>query len=351
VVLGLGLLDKLSVLWLGAGLAVALLLVYRDLLRSAGPWLAAVIALAIFGPHVLWQVEHGWPTLEFIRGATEDKMAGTSPGEFIGGQVSMLHPFTLPLWLGGLGWLLAHPQGRAHRLLGIVYLVAFCILVRESGSRVVYLAPAYPPLFAAGAVALERAAARWRRTWVIPVYAVVLALGGAIVAPLALPLLPVESYIAYARALDEAPSTEEDKELGALPQHYADMFGWEALAATVARVYDGLSPEERADCAILAGNYGEAGAIDHFGPSFGLPHASSAHNNYWLWGPPQASGRCVIILGGTLDELEPLCETVERAAVFSAPYVMPYEDQLPIHVCRGLRPPFAELWPVAKHFD
>jgi hypothetical protein len=352
VVLGLGLLNKLSVLWLGAGLFLGLLLTpYRAHLRTRGPWLAGVVALTLFTPHVLWQVELGWPTLEFIRGATEEKMLATAPAEFLAGQVQMLHPFTLPLWLGGLGWLLAHPEARAHRLLGVVYVVVLGILLLNSSSRVVYLAPAYPALFAAGAVAFERAAARWGRAWLLTAYAVVLVLGGAITTPLALPLLPVESYITYARTLGLAPSTEEDKELGALPQHYADMFGWEALAAAVARVYASLSPAEQADCVILAGNYGEAGAIDHFGPPHGLPRASSGHNNYWLWGPPSGSGRCVIILGGTLEQLRPRCAAVERAAVFSAPYVMPYEDQLPIHVCRGLRISFAALWPVVKNFS
>lgn len=96
---------------------------------------------------------------------------------------------------------------------------------------------------------------------------------------------------------------------------------------------------------------GEAGAIDHFGRRHGLPRAHSGHNNYWLWGPPEASGRCVIVLGAEPEELEPLCETVEHAAVFSAPYVMPYEDRLPIDVCRGLRVPFATLWPATKSFQ
>jgi hypothetical protein len=191
---------------------------------------------------------------------------------------------------------------------------------------------------------------RWRRSWLLPLYAAVLALGGALTAPLALPLMPVESYIAYARALGHTPSTEEDKEIGALPQHFADMFGWEELAATVAGVYHGLSPEEQADCAIVADNYGEAGAIDRFGRRWGLPRASSGHNNYWLWGPPRVSGRCVIVLGSSTDELEPQCESVEHAATFTAPYVMPYEDRLPIHVCRGLRASFVEIWPMAKSF-
>jgi len=351
LVLGLGLLAKLSVLWLGAGLSLAILLLHRDLLRTAGPWLAAAVALALSSPYVVWQLQHGWPTLEFIRGATTDKMAGTSPAAFLLGQVMMMHPLSLPLWLGGLAWLLVHPQARAQRLFGVVYLVVLCILLLERGSRLNYLAPAYPPLLAAGAVALERTAAAWGRSWPIPLYAIVLVLGGAVTAPLALPLLPVESYIAYARALGHAPSTEEDKQLGKLPQHFADMFGWEELAATVARVYEGLPPADRADCAIVADNYGEAGAIDHFGRRWSLPPASSGHNNYWLWGPPTASGRCVIVLGDTTEELEPQCESVEHAATFSAPYVMPYEDELPIHVCRGLRRSFAEIWPLAKGFD
>src|SRR5205823_4997724 len=147
-----------------------------------------------------------------------------------------------------------------------------------------YLAPAYPIVFAAGAVALDGSAARRRIGWLVPAYAVLLVLGGALIAPLAMPILPVERFIAYQAALGQKPSTEEKKAVGPLPQDFADRHGWQELAATVASVHARLTSEERASCAIVTGNYGEAGAIDRFGPRLGLPPARSGHNNYWLWG-------------------------------------------------------------------
>ena len=173
---------------------------------------------------------------------------------------------------------------------------------------------------------------------------------GAVALPFALPLLPVETYIRYARTLGMAPSTEEHHRMGLLPQQYADMFGWEELVDEVERAYKSLSPEEQARCSIFAQNYGEAGAIDYFGPSYGLPRAISPHNNYYLWGPGDASGNVVIAVGMDLHKLNLLFADVQKAATIENPDAIPDENNLPVYICRNPRAPLSQAWPWLKFF-
>jgi hypothetical protein len=350
--LGLGLQNKIGVLWMGAGLFVGLLATgERRLLKTPGPWIAGAVAAALFAPHVAWQVANGWPTREFIHNAQTRKMAAVSPLQFLSGQIMMMSPFTLPLWLAGLTWLFRGQAGRPYRLLGWTYLTAFAILLTSGASRSGYLSPAYAWLFAAGGVALESWLARPRLAWMRPAFAGLLLVTGAAIAPLALPTLPVESYIRYARALGESPGTEERKELGALPQFYADMHGWEEIVDAVALAHARLSPAEQQAARVFAGDYGVAGAVDLLGRRRGLPPAISGHNNYWLWGARGWDGRTAIVVGGREDQVRPLFESVERAGTTDCGYCMPYENGLPVWIARGLRQPVTEAWPRLKHYD
>jgi hypothetical protein len=352
VALGLGLQNKIGVLWMGAGLFVGLVATReRRLLKTPGPWICGAVAAALFAPHVAWQVANGWPTREFIHNAQTGKMAAVSPLQFLIGQIMMMSPFTLPLWLAGLGWLFRGEAGRPYRLLGWTYLTAFAILLTSGASRSGYLAPAYSWLFAAGGVALGSWLERPRLAWMRPAYAALLLATGAAIAPLALPLLPIESYIGYARALGEAPETEERKELGALPQFYADMHGWERIVDAVAVAHARLSPEERSAARVFAGDYGVAGAVDLLGRRRGLPPAISGHNNYWLWGPRGWDGSVVIVVGGREEQVRPLFESVEPAGSTDCGYCMPYENGMPVWIARGLRQPVAETWPRLKHYE
>ncbi len=351
-VLGLGLLNKISVLWLGAGLLAGLLLsAERRLLRTPWPWLAVAIAGLLFLPHVVWQVANGWPTLEFIRNATGQKMLDVAPLDFARSQIRIMNPVLLPLWLGGLAWLLRHPEGRRFRLLGWTWVAVFVLLAVSRSSRAGYLSPAYTWLLAGGGVLWEELFERWRRPVLRWVAAGLVVLAGLVMAPLALPVLPVERYVAYAEALGVAPSTAERKELAELPQFYADMHGWEEIVATAAEVFEGLSPAEREQATIFTFNYGNAGAVDLLGRRRGLPPALSGHNNYWLWGPRGASGEVVIFLGGDREDFEPIFDSVERAATIECGYCMPYENHRPVWVARGPQVSFEEIWPRLKHYD
>jgi hypothetical protein len=346
LILGLGLLNKVSVLFLGAGLAVALVATpLRRVLLRPGPWIAGGLAALLFAPHVLWQVKYGWPTLEFIQNAARYKNVALSPLEFFQRQIPEMGPPMAPLWLAGLGWLLFAPRARPYRSLGIIFVVAFVILAVQH-SKPYYLGPAFPPLFAAGAVFVEGLSWRWVRGAAV---ALVLA-SGAIAAPFAIPVLPIDTFIAYQHALGQTPKASERQDLGPLPQFFADRFGWQELTDAVARIYDGLPDEERTHAAIVTSNYGEAGALRYLGRSVGLPRAVSQHNSFYFWGPGQDDVSVAIIVGMDADDLRDAWTSVEVAGRFSSPYATPYEQSRPILVCRGLKLPLAEAWRQGKKF-
>ncbi len=352
VVLGLGLLNKLSMLWLGFGLGVGLLLTpHRRVLQTGGPYLAAAIAGALFLPNLLWQVANDWPTLEFMRNATSQKMAEVGWRGFVVGQLLTIGPGNAAVWLAGLGFALVARAARPLRILAWIYLAIAALLLVGGRSRASYLAVAYPMLFALGGLAWERASAAAPRRWVrVPVTALVIA-GGLVAAPLALPLLPVETFIRYQAALGMQPSTEERHEVGPLPQHYADMFGWDELVALVDSAYQRLTPKEQARCRVFGQNYGEAGAIDVLGRKRGLPRALSGHNSYWLWGPGAVEPTVLIIVGGDREDNARFFGEIEIVGQTSSPYAMPYERGVDVSIGRRPRASLREAWPMLKHFE
>ncbi|MGB6639233.1 MAG: glycosyltransferase family 39 protein [Thermoanaerobaculia bacterium] len=355
LVLGLGLQNKISILWLGFGILVGLLLTrQRRLLATPGPWLAGGVAFLVFLPHLVWQVLYDWPTLEFMARATGEKMAAKSAVPFLAEQIRVLNPTTLPIWLAGLVFLLAAKSVERFRPLALIWITVLLLLVLSGSSRASYLAAAYTWLFAAGAVFWEGLCERLRVPFgqlLRPALVAPVVVSGVVLAPMALPVLSVDNYVAYSQALGLAPSTDERKELAELPQFYADMHGWESIVETVASVFDTLSPEEQNVAAFFTGNYGEAGAIDLLGRKHGLPVAVSGHNNYWLWGPRGRTGEVVIGIGGSKEYLGEIFEEVELAARTDCGYCMPYENDQPVWVCRRPRTPIDELWPELKHFD
>ncbi|MGD0920508.1 MAG: glycosyltransferase family 39 protein [Terriglobia bacterium] len=350
LVAGVGLQNKISVLFFGFGVAIALLLTpYRKYLLSKWLWLGGLIAFAIFLPYVIWQSHYDWPMLELLRRGQLYKNFPISPLQFLWGQVLEVHPFNLPIWLAGLYFYLVSKPGKTYRVLGWTYVVIF-VLFLVLKAKTYYLAPAYPMLLAAGAFAIETFICERQWNWLKPATVGLLVAGGTITAPLAMPMLPVETYIKYQSFLGVEPPPTERHRFGKLPQLYADMFGWENMVATVAKVYNSLPPEERAKCAIFTSNYGEAGAIDFFGKKYGLPKAISGHNNYWLWGPGNHTGEIVITVGPRLEDVKKTFDQVELGATVVSEYAMPYESDLPVYICRKPKVSLQEVWPRVKGY-
>lgn len=347
VVIGFGLLNKHSMAFLSVALTLGLLLTdARRVLRTPWPWVAAAIAAAMFAPHLAWQARHDWPTLEFARNAQAYKLADLSAAGFVGQQFLLMHPLNALLWLTGVGLFLVRPPRREWRLFGWAFLALLAFFLAQK-AKPYYLTPYYPILLAGGAIAIEQLTVGRRA--VRPALVAALVIGGAAIGPLALPILPVDTFVAYARRLGIKASSGERHEIGVLPQHFADMFGWEDLARQISDVYLSLPDAEKPTARVFARNYGQAGALELFRDRYPLPAVISPHNSYWLWGPGPDGGTLIIIGGDPADNRQAF-EHLEEVARTGCQLCMPYERNVPIYVGRGWRLSLNAIWPGQKRF-
>jgi len=319
------------------------------MLRTPWIWLGAFIAFLIFIPNLLWEIENHWPTIEILRNVDRMKNAHVTWVQFIVQQAFLVHPLGAPICIAGLWFFLRSREGQAFRFLGWTYLFLLAEFLILRG-RIYYLAPIYPMLFAAGAVAVEAWIATYGRNWIKVAILAPLVFGGLVAAPLALPILPLDEAAAYAKFWDVDRVQVEREPSGKLPQMYADMMGWPQQAETVAGVFHSLPPSDQSRVAILAKNYGQAGAIDYFGPALGLPHAISGHNNYYLWGPQQYTGEVVIAVGMPLEALKPIFGHIELATTIKNDYAIPEENNLPVYICREPKMTLQQAWPRLKFY-
>ncbi|HET6436679.1 MAG TPA: glycosyltransferase family 39 protein [Anaeromyxobacter sp.] len=334
-------------LFLIVGLAVA---PARRALRT--PW---ALAGAAFGallvlPNLAWQASHGFPFLGLVHAAVAFKNTPTGPAQFLEGLFLEANPLNAPLWAGGLLWLLFAPRARAARLVGIGGLLQ--LLALTFGRAKPYYATALLPLLlAGGAVAAEAVvrSALARRT-----YGALVLANALFLAPLAVPILPVEALVRYLGAVRFRPAQNERLEESVLPQNFADQFGWRELTAGVARVYRSLPPEEKAHAAVFGENYGVASAVEILGPQFGLPRGLvfSGHNQYWFWGIPPGRGDPLILV----SDRDSKCKGLYREQLLGEqlpvlPYAMPYENGHAIWICRGLKVAPGRMPPSLRHFE
>lgn len=345
VLTGIGLETKYSMVFFAAGVVAGLLLTpERRVLRSRWIWIGGLAALLIFLPNLIWLVRHNFPFLELMRNV---RMSGRDivrgPAAFVLDQAMMVNPILFPLWMAGLVWLLV--SGRKYAILAWAYLVMLVLFIALKGKNY-YLAPAYPMLLAAGAVAFEKIRSIPIRT----LYAGLVVASGIALAPLFAPVLSVDAYLRYQRAVGIEPLQAEKQRTGPLPQYFADEFGWEEMTRAVAKVYFSLTPSERAQTAIFANSYGQAGAIDFFGAKYGLPKAISGHQNYWYWGPRGYTGETVIVLGSDGSGDREHFARVEAVARAEHPYSR-LDERYDIFLCRRLSTSLQALWPEVKHWN
>lgn len=349
VIAGVGLENKYSMALFGVAIIVGLLLtVERKAFRSPWIWIGSAVAFAIFFPNLIWNIQHQWAFNQVVHKI----IAGSQgiirdPLKFIGNQILMMSPLNLPIWLAGLLFLFFGREGKRFRVLGWAFLLVLAITVFLHGKNH-YSAPAYPMLLAAGAVLIERAATLHR--WLKPATPMALIVGVIPFIPVILPILPLNTYISYQKFLESVPHVTKESVLGSpLPQYYSGDLGWKEMMSAVARPYYRITPGLRAETAIFAQNYGEAGAIDFFGHKYGLPKAISGHQNYFLWGPRNYKGLAMIVLGDNRKNLEKYFGEVIYAGDFGVPYGL---DHGPIWVCtqpRGWN--LKQIWPKLKNWD
>jgi Dolichyl-phosphate-mannose-protein mannosyltransferase len=358
VLAGVGLENKYSIAIFVFALLVGVLLTkQRNILFT--PWILAGggVALLIFLPNLIWNIAHNWPFLELIHNVrATGKDVVLPPAKYLLQQGLMMNPMSFPFWFGGLLYYLLSREGRTFRALGWTFLITIGFFLLN-GAKDYYTAPSYPMLFAAGAVVTEgfltsprfisspKSAAVLKAACFIWLFA-----GVALLLPLVLPVLSIEKFLRYQAHLPfEVPKTERSFEAAVLPQYYADEFPWPGMVYSVARVYHSLTPEEQAKTAIFCQNYGQAAAIDFFGPRYGLPKAISGHQNYFLWGPRNYTGEIVIVVGDDEEGARDDFRSVEVAATQSNKYAFWYETQ-PILLCRGLKWDLQTGWPKVKNW-
>ena len=329
--IGIGLETKYTVVALIIGLIAGTLLTpFRRQLLTPWPWIAAAIAFAIFLPNLVWQIGNDWPSVQYTLNHKVTQSSDFSPLSFLANQLALIGPVAIPIWIAGLAWLLRSPT---LRMLGIAAAVPFVLYLFVGKDY--YVGPLHPFLIAAGACALEAWTANKRR-WLRPTAGVALTAQALILLPVALPVLPEA-----AMAKSKLPAVRKD---------FADTVGWHDLVGQVAQVYDSLSPPDRSRAAILTDNYGEAGAINTYGPALGLPTAVSGQLTYYYWRPRSFDGP-VIAVGLDRSFLETLFATCDQVGTISNSYGLQNEEfGAPIDVCRTRLLSQDELWSRLKAF-
>lgn len=342
-VIALGMMTRYTMLFCVAGLAAGVLATpLRKDLGSRWLWSGVALSLAIFLPNLLWQINHDFVYLDFVRHIHARDMAmGRTRGFFSQQLFANASVFTLPLWLAGLGYLMWARDAARYRALAWLYLIPLTLFALAQG-RGYYMAPAYPMLLAAGAVASERWLASLRAhmarglritNWLL------LGVAGASSAAMALPLAPVNSVgWRISRAAHD---------------NFAEQIGWRELVKQVATIYRQLPPAEQPHTGILASNYGEAGAIALYGPPLGLPMPISGVNSWWARGYGNPPPSTLIVLGADPEAIRHAPADCTIAGVVANRYGVKNEetrDHPAIFICRNLRVPWTTFWPKLRSF-
>jgi hypothetical protein len=352
VLAGIGFETKYSILFLVVGVLVGLALTpQRNRLADWRLWSGLLVCGAIALPNFLWQMRHGFPFLEHLHHvAASHRDVIRKPISFLLDQMLIMEPMTAPLWVGGVAWLLFGSQRSRFGAFGWAFVIVLGAFIALKGKNY-YVSPAYPIVFAAGAVAFEHVTERLGRRWMRAAYAALVAGSGMVLLPLTVPILSPETLIRYENRLGLGPPVVfEHQNNGPLPQYFADEFGWEEMVREVARVYHTLSPADQKRATIFSNNWGDAAAIDYFGPKYGLPYSISNQDSYWDWGPRDCTGEVVIVLhsDGVGDRQH--FATVEAAGHVEHPYSR-RDEWFDIYLCRGLKFELRETWPKMREFD
>lgn len=342
--IGIGMMAKYSMAFLVLGVVGGLLLTpARRYLKSPWLWCGVAVALLIMLPNILWQVRHHFVSLAYLKSIhSRDVQRGLTDYFLLSQFWRSANPSAAPIWCAGLWYLFATTEGKRYRILGWMYVIPLLAFLAAKG-RDYYLAPAYPMLLAAGAVWGER----WVRSLSLPSAARVrhiawesLIIGGICCACVTLPVAPLNS--AWWRFADSVQGG-----------NFSSQVGWPDVVETVAKIRDSLPAEERAHLAILAGDEGEAGAINLYGPAYGLPAAISGMNSNWYRGYSEPPPQTVITLGEHRDYLErnfASCSLAGRATNrygIANSSVAGWDE---IFVCRNLRQPWPEFWSHLQYY-
>jgi 4-amino-4-deoxy-L-arabinose transferase-like glycosyltransferase len=298
----------------------------RGVLRTRGPWVAAAIALVLLAPNIGWEIEHGWPSATFASSQRAQTASDTPPATYVAEMAAFLAAGTGLAGVGGV-WMWRRPPLRPYVWAAGLVVVGFGV---EQG-RAYYPLPALIVCIAAGAVALERwrPSRRWRRPGAVAALVAVQVLVLAVAAPLVVPVRTTAGMVQSGIWKNT---------------FYKDEIGWPALVAQTARAWRSLPAAQRSRAVILAENYGEAGALAHFGPAYGLPQPLSGHLSWQYWRPARLPQRLALTVGYSLGSLRSLCTRFRRLARIDNRWRLDNQERgRVIALCRLTRP-LGALW-------
>jgi hypothetical protein len=339
---GLGLLTKFSILFFGLAVLVGLLLTdYRRSFAGPWPWIAIVMAVVIGLPSIVGQVNLGFPVVGQMEDLRAVQLQRTTFGDFLAGQVLLGPTFLLAL-IGAAG-LYAHPKLRRYHVAGWIAVTAFAVLAALKGKSY-YVGPIYPVLYAAGAVTLQHISRGRLRHLAQGTIAGLVIAYGLFSLPFGLPILPPAPMARYAAATGITAAVTTNKgEVLRLPQDYGDMLAWRELVEAVARVYHALPERDRERTVVYGANYGEAGALDLYGPALGLPPVVSMAGSFYFFGPGDRPGDVMLFVGMEREWIDDTCPSVEVAARVTAEWTVE-ENDVPVLVCREPTTTVQEVW-------
>lgn len=356
--LGIGMMTKLTILFLGLAIFISLLLI-RERAWFGKPWiwLGACIVLLCSVPYALWQSAHGWYFLSYASGYAGRTTHASPVLEFLWSQVLPNNVALVPVWLAGLLMLLFARRWSAYRFFGICYLV-LCAAIFFLGGQFYFMMPIYAVLVAAGSVWIEewigrRATAEKPRRGIkaaVPAAVILLSLPAL---PFFVPLLPVESLIRYVRPVGVTAGIKtEDRRIADLPQHMADRFGWEEMAGDVAAVYHEEQGKASDSIGITTGNWGEASALHVYGEEFGLPEPITGDGWFYFEALHRRTfQRSYVAIGASLAQLKSVFRSVEQKGVFTNAHCMPDEDGQAIYFCTDPRVDLQKYWLILRKMD
>ena len=358
LLLGLGMLTKLTILFLGLAIFVTLWIVpERRWYRQPWIWLGALIALLLGIPYALWQWSHGWYFLSYASTYAGRTTHASPILDFLWNQLLPNNLAAVPVWMTGLVLLLFRGQWAVYRFYGFIYLV-LCLALFLLGGQFYFMIPIYGVLIAAGSVGIEQwlgkgaEEGRRRLVWkgAIPATYLLLSLP---MLPYVVPVLPADALIRYVRPLGVTAGIKtEDAQLRELPQHMADRFGWEEMAREVARVYHQAQDSSDGSIGIAAGNWGEASALHVYAEKFSLPEPVSTDGWFYFDALQRNDFReRYVVIGSSLAQLRSLFRSVEQRAVFTNPYCRPNENNNGIYLCSQSRTDLRAYWIVFHRMD
>lgn len=339
--IGFGLMSKYGIVFFVAGLLAGMIVTdARRYFLTKWFWLGVLTALVIFLPNLIWQAQHGFISLDFLKHIHARDVRIGRTKDFLPEQRNFLL-LAFPLFVAGFYFYLIAPAGRRFRAVAWMFVVPLVLFVIAKG-RSYYMAAAYPMMFAAGSVWGEQWLAGMKRGWANAIRVVVwvaLVADAVLVASLTLPITPVNS-----KHWDVVKKINGD---------FVEEMGWPELVQTVAQIRDSLPEEDRASAGIIAGNYGEAGAINLYGPQYGLPRAISGINSFWARGYGDPPPKTLIVVGLPQKFMEEKMMGCRLAAHVWNHYGVENEetrDHPEIFVCSGLRESWPEFWKTFRYY-